>query len=78
VIFLGALRHVRTDHAAILTYSEPASAVVFAAIFLGEALTWWTLVGGLMVVVGGVAVARLEPLAQSEIVPVEAVGTTRS
>lgn len=77
VIFLGALRHVRTDHAAILTYTEPASAVVFAAIFLGEALTWWTLAGGLLVVAGGIAVTRLEPLIQTEVVPVEAVGTTR-
>ena len=30
-IFLSGLRRVRTDHAAILTYTEPASAVVFAA-----------------------------------------------
>ena len=76
VVFLGALRHVRTDHAGILTYTEPASAVVFAAIFLGEALTWWTAVGGVLVIVGGVIVALLKPLGDAELVPVEVVATT--
>jgi drug/metabolite transporter (DMT)-like permease len=60
MLFLAGLRRVRTDHAAILTYTEPASAVVFAAIFLGQALTLPTVVGGLMVVAGGALVARLE------------------
>lgn len=59
-IFLGGLRRVRTDHAAILTYIEPVSAVFFAALFLGEALTLRTLAGGALVVAGGLAVARLE------------------
>ena len=72
VLFLGGLRRVRTDHAAILTYAEPASAVVFAALFLGEPLTAWTLAGGAMVVAGGLAVARLAPL--EEPVPLEAAG----
>lgn len=60
MLFLGGLRLVRTDHAAILTYAEPASAVVFAAIFLAQPLTVPTVVGGLMVVGGGALVARLE------------------
>jgi drug/metabolite transporter (DMT)-like permease len=60
MLFLGGLRLVRTDHAAILTYAEPASAVVFAAIFLAQPLTMPTVVGGLMVVGGGALVARLE------------------
>jgi drug/metabolite transporter (DMT)-like permease len=60
MLFLAGLRLVRTDHAAILTYAEPASAVVFAAIFLGQALTGWTVAGGLMVVAGGAIVALLE------------------
>jgi drug/metabolite transporter (DMT)-like permease len=60
LIFLSGLRRVRTDHAAILTYTEPASAVIFAAAFLGEALTLATVVGGAMVVAGGALVARLD------------------
>lgn len=60
MLFLAGLRRVRTDHAAVLTYTEPASAVVFAAIFLGQALTEWTIIGGLMVVAGGALVALME------------------
>jgi drug/metabolite transporter (DMT)-like permease len=75
VIFLGGLRRVRTDSAAILTYAEPASAVVFAAIFLGEALTVWTIVGGVLVVAGGMTVASLAPGGTAEPIPIEAAGT---
>lgn len=74
-IFLGGLRRVRTDHAAILTYVEPVSAVLFAALFLGEPLTWSTVLGGALVVGGGVAVASLEAPDRIETVPLEAAGT---
>jgi drug/metabolite transporter (DMT)-like permease len=77
-IFLGGLRRVRTDHAAILTYVEPVSAVLFAAAFLSEALTWTTVLGGLLVVGGGVVVARMEAREGIETVPIEAVGTEQS
>lgn len=60
MLFLKGLRRVRTDHAAILTYAEPASAVVFAAAFLGEPLTAATVAGGMMVVGGGALVARID------------------
>lgn len=74
-IFLGGLRRVRTDHAAVLTYVEPVSAVVLAALFLSEPLTVWTALGGAMVVGGGVLVARLEAREGIETVPLEAAGT---
>lgn len=60
LVFLSGLRRVRTDHAAIIMYGEPVSAVLFAAAFLGEALTWPTVLGGAMVVGGGALVARLD------------------
>lgn len=60
LVFLSGLRRVRTDHAAIIMYGEPVSAVLFAAAFLGEALTWPTMLGGAMVVGGGALVARLD------------------
>jgi drug/metabolite transporter (DMT)-like permease len=74
-IFLSGLRRVRTDHAAILTYVEPVSAVVFASMFLSEPLTWTTIVGGTLVIGGGLFVARLEAREGLETVPIEAVGT---
>lgn len=74
-IFLSGLRRVRTDHAAILTYVEPVTAVLFAAAFLSEPLGWFTVIGGLMVVVGGVLVARIEAREGIETVPIEAAGT---
>lgn len=74
-VFLGGLRRVRTDHAAILTYVEPVSAVLFAAAFLSEALTWTTVLGGLLVVGGGVIVARMETRDGIETVPIEAAGS---
>jgi len=60
IVFLGGLRRVRTDHAAVLTYVEPVSAVLFAAAFLGEALRVATIVGGAMVVAGGALVTRID------------------
>lgn len=65
-IFLAGLRAVRADHAGILMYAEPVSAVIFAAIFLGEPLTLATVGGGMLVVLGGVLVARMEPAAGIE------------
>jgi drug/metabolite transporter (DMT)-like permease len=59
VLFLAAIRRVRTDRVALFTYAEPVAAVVFAALFLGEPLTLWTVLGGAMVIVAGIAVARL-------------------
>lgn len=61
-LFFSGLRRVRADHAGILMYAEPVSAVLFAALFLDEPLTASTVLGGMMVVVGGVIVARMEPM----------------
>jgi hypothetical protein len=74
-IFLAGLRRVRTDHAAVLTYVEPVSAVVFAAMFLSEPLTAATIVGGALVVGGGVMVARLEAREGLETLPIEIAGS---
>lgn len=66
VLFLSGLRRVRTDHAAILTYAEPLSAVVFATLLLGEALTPEVALGGAAIVVAGVLVARMRPAGSIE------------
>ena len=62
LLFFSGLRHVRADHAGVLMYAEPVSAVIFAALFLSEPLTASTVLGGMMVVAGGVIVARMEPM----------------
>lgn len=72
-VFLSGLRRVRADHAAVLTYVEPLSAVFFAAAFLHEPLSWETFLGGTLVVIGGILVSRIEPT-EVEPLPIEAVG----
>jgi len=66
LLILSALRAVRADRVAIMTYAEPVSAVLFAAAFLGESITTSTAVGGLAVVVGGLMVAHLQPSGPAE------------
>lgn len=76
-VFLGGLRRVRTDHAAVLTYVEPVSAVLFAALLLGEVLTVRTVLGGSLVVAGGLVVARLERAgAGVDVEPIEIAGVS--
>jgi len=60
VLFFYGLKQLRADQAAVLTYIEPVSAIVFASMFLGETLTWLTIIGGVLVIVGGAIVARIE------------------
>jgi drug/metabolite transporter (DMT)-like permease len=67
LIFLSGLRVVRADHAAVITYAEPVTAVVFAALFLAEPLTWVTAVGGVAVIAAGILVARLAPSSGVEV-----------
>jgi hypothetical protein len=59
LLFFGGLRLIRADHAAVLSYIEPVAAVVFAALFLAEPISWYTIAGGGAVIAGGVMVTRL-------------------
>ena len=61
LLFISALRRVRADHAATLTYAEPVSSVLLSAAFLHEPITLGTAIGGALVVAGGIRVARMEP-----------------
>ncbi len=62
LVFLSGLRRVRADRVGVVTYAEPVSAVLLAALFLHEPLTPATIVGGAAVLVGGFLVARLSPI----------------
>jgi len=61
VIYISALRWVPATTAGILSYMEPVSAAVLAAVVLGERLTWGIAVGGAMIVGAGVSVALNSP-----------------
>lgn len=77
-IFLSGLRRVRTDQAAVLTYMEPVSAVIYAALLLpNEPLTLPTIIGGTLVVASGVAVALMDVREGIRPAPIE-IGPTES
>lgn len=59
LLFLSGLRRVRADRVGVVTYVEPVSAVILAAVFLREPLTAATVVGGAAVITGGLLVGRL-------------------
>jgi drug/metabolite transporter (DMT)-like permease len=73
--FLTALVSLPATRAAVLLYLEPASAVVFGWVLLDESPSILMLVGGALVVVAGVLVARI-PMAP-ELPPVEVADAAR-
>ena len=74
-IFLHGMRYIPVQHTSIVGLLEPASAPVFALVFLAERPSLWTLLGGALILGGAVLVvlfgATEEGLAGS---PEEAVG----
>lgn len=56
--FLYGLRHVPAEHAGMLTFLEPLTAVVVAVFAFGEQPSRGALVGGLLVVVAGALSVR--------------------
>ena len=74
-IFLHGMRYIPVQHTSIVGLLEPASAPVFALVFLAERPSLWTLLGGALILCGAVLVVLLgateEGLAGS---PEEAVG----
>ena len=55
-LFHMGLRSVKAQHAGILTYIEPLAATAMAALFLSEGLTWGSLLGGTLIIIGGMIV----------------------
>jgi DME family drug/metabolite transporter len=74
-IFLHGMRYIPVQHTSIVGLLEPASAPIFALVFLAERPSLWTLLGGVLILGGAVLVvlfgAGEEGLAGS---PEEAVG----
>ncbi len=57
--FLGGLRRVPASHASVLTLLEPLTAVVAAAVVLGERLSALAMVGGALILVAAYTVVGL-------------------
>lgn len=71
-LFFVGLKKLPADQAAIFTYMEPASAVILAALFLNEPLTWSSALGGILIIIGGTIVSRIDASKGVDIAPVEA------
>ena len=61
LVYAVLLRHVTAQAAGILTFLEPVAAVFLAWVFLDESLAPQAIVGGLLVLLAGIAVVALEP-----------------
>lgn len=74
-VFLHGMRYIPVQHTSIVGLLEPASAPIFALVFLAERPSVWTLLGGTLILAGAVLVVLFgsaeEGLAGS---PEEAVG----
>jgi drug/metabolite transporter (DMT)-like permease len=57
-LYLVLLDRLPASTVGVLTYVEPASAVLFAWVFLGEVPSLLTLAGGTLIVVAGIMVVR--------------------
>lgn len=55
-LFHLGVRTVKAQHAGVLTYIEPLGATVMAALFLYEGLTWGSMTGGALIVIGGMII----------------------
>ncbi|MCL4531907.1 MAG: DMT family transporter [Actinobacteria bacterium] len=58
LLYVSAVKHVEASRAAIAATIEPASAGIFALIFLGELLSPIQIVGGILVLAGAVLAQR--------------------
>jgi drug/metabolite transporter (DMT)-like permease len=55
-----ALRHLSATYVSIVTLAEPLSAGLLAYIILGEAVSWSTAVGGVLILAGIYIASRAE------------------
>jgi DME family drug/metabolite transporter len=58
-LFIDGMHFIKVQHASIMGYIEPVSAPLYAYLLLGQRPSGWTLFGGALIVVAGVAVVAL-------------------
>jgi len=57
-LFLAGLRRITSSEASILSTTEPLFGVLIAALFLGEKLAFIQIVGGVLILIGMILIAR--------------------
>lgn len=60
IVFLHALRRLKAQQASVLFYLEPASATVYAWMFLGQRPAATTIAGGVLIVLAGLVIIRAQ------------------
>ncbi|WP_251551060.1 DMT family transporter [Neobacillus muris] len=59
-LYFTSIRKLKGQTIAVLSYIDPISAVIFAAIFLNESMTWMQMIGGILVLGSTFASEKLE------------------
>jgi drug/metabolite transporter (DMT)-like permease len=75
LVYAVLLRRVTAQAAGVLTFLEPVAAVLLAAALVGEPLSTEVVVGGVLVLVAGIAVVLLEPAGRPATEAAAAVGS---
>lgn len=57
-LFLAGLRRITSSEASILSTTEPLFGVLIAALFLGEKLAFIQIIGGVLILIGMILIAR--------------------
>ncbi len=58
-LYISNLQNLSPQNIAILSYIDPASALLFSFVILGETLVWYQLVGGILIF-GGALLAQMK------------------
>ncbi|MDI6874079.1 DMT family transporter [Candidatus Solincola sp.] len=58
LLYVFAVKKVKAQHVGIIAYLEPASAMLYGLLFLGESMGWQDLAGGLLIILAGAMVIR--------------------
>lgn len=57
-LYIGAMQHMSSQSISVFSYIDPASALLFASIFLKETLAWYQILGAILIF-GGALLAEL-------------------
>ncbi len=66
ILFFWSITRVTATTAGILSYLEPIASPVFAAVLVGQALTWGIGVGGIAIIAGGLILVLGQARAEAE------------